>query len=377
MTTMSDFVNSGASNQAQVDANTNAIKSLSGINKIINGHMVIAQRGTSFPAVVDGVWVLDRWRVGHLTTAVVTISQDADTPSPYKFMSMKVLVTTADATLGANEFFMLSQVIEGHNVRMLFGRTFTLSFWVKSSKVGKYNITFRNGDYNQAYVAEYTINTANTWEKKTITVVGGLPDVGVWDTTTGAGLRLTFFLAGGTDLSTSNINNWVTGGRPVASGIVNLLDAVNNNWLVTGVQLELGEQATEFEIRSIPDEIFSCQRFYYRSPNTILTSLNPASATFVSFVKALPSRMRATPTLTFNPTLIDSNYVGSSPVTGNQWTANQAGGATATKSGTATFGANFTVEQIQIIILGANFNTPISRLQTAQPYLFELNAEIS
>lgn len=378
MTTLSDFVNSGASNQAQVDANTNAIKLLPGRNRIINGHMVISQRGTSFPAVSNAAYTLDRWLVAYGNSAVRTVSQDADYPTAMGTVlnSLKYLVTTADASIGSSEYELLIQVIEGHNVRQFIGRTFTLSFWVKSSKVGIYSVSFRNTAADNSYVAEYTINSANTWEKKTITVIGGIPATLITDVGTGAGMRLGFCLACGSGLATTP-GSWKPAGYYGSVNQVNLLDTISATFFLTGVQIELGEQATEFELKSVPDEIFSCQRFFYRSPNTILTSLNPQSATFVSFVKALPSRMRATPTITFNPNLIDANYVGLSPVTGVQWTANQAGGGTTSKTGTATFGFNISVEQVQIVIGGANFNTPISRLQVAAgSYIFDASAEL-
>ncbi len=145
-----------------------------GKNKIINGKMDIAQRGTSFAAVGAGTYTLDRWRSSsNATSAAITVSQQSDVPSSNEFQnSMRLAVTTADTTIASVDQVNIQQRIEGYNVRDLIGRTFTLSFWVRSSKTGTHCVYIQNDAQDRSYVVEYTVSAANTWEQRSITVSG-------------------------------------------------------------------------------------------------------------------------------------------------------------------------------------------------------------
>jgi len=236
-------------------------------NKIINGKMEIAQRGASFAAIANGDYSLDRWVFEKSTTAVITASQQADIPSGNEFQSsLRLAVTTADTSISSTDYCLISQRVEGYNVRDLIGRTFTLSFCVRSSKTGVHCVAMRNSGTDRSYVAEYTVNAANTWETKTITVPGGLITAGTWNWTNGAGLFVSFVLAAGTTFQTT-AGSWQTGNFIATANQVNCLDTVGNIFAITGVQLEVGSVATPFEHRPIGAELALCQRYYERNPN--------------------------------------------------------------------------------------------------------------
>jgi hypothetical protein len=170
-------------------------------------------------------------------------------------------VTTADASIAASDFFVLSQPVEGFNSRELVGRTFTLSFWVRSSKTGTHCVGFTNNGGDRTYVAEYTVSVANTWEQKTVTVSGGLITSGGWNWTNGIGVRVLFALASGSTFNTT-AGSWQTGSFAATANQVNCLDTVGNIFAITGVQLEVGSVATPFEHRHVGAEVSLCRRYF-------------------------------------------------------------------------------------------------------------------
>lgn len=270
---------------------------LSHRNKIINGKMEIAQRGTGFSAA-NG-YNLDRWSLVNTTSAVVTIDQQSDFPGNEFRTYHRTVVTTADAAVAASDTYANFQSIEGFNVRDLIGRTFTLSFWVRSSKTGTHCVAFKNSGADRAYIAEYTINAANTWEQKSVTVSGGLITAGTWNWTNGVGLSVVFTLVNGTTRQTT-AGVWQTGDFYSTANQVNCLDTVGNIFAITGVQLEVGSVATPFEHRPIGAELALCQRYYWQGnvaigPEYENSGGNIPAATYIAF----PVRMRASPTIAF------------------------------------------------------------------------------
>jgi hypothetical protein len=286
-------------------------------NKIINGAMEIAQRGTSF-SVTTGTgasYTLDRYSRIAATSAVVTVSQAADGPAsePTLPYSLRCTVATADPTVAASEYWTLFQKIEGYSARDLIGKTFTLSFWVRSAKTGTHCITFFNSNFpsvDRSYVAEYNVSVANTWEYKEITVIGGLITAGTWDWTNGSGLTVGWTLYCGTDFQVSP-GSWASSWGLGTSTQVNVLDTIGNVFAITGVQLEIGDTATAFEHRPFGVELGMCQRYYEKSfpyatapaQNTGVTLgaayatgqvVNQAFSTSVTFAVA----KRAAPTIT-------------------------------------------------------------------------------
>jgi len=276
-------------------------------NKIINGAMTIAQRGTSFPAPASGSYSLDRWGYAVVgTTGVVTLSQSSDNPTDEYVYSLRAAVTTADAAVAAGDVAAIYQKIEGFNARDLIGRTFTISFWVRSSKTGTHCVFLGNSANNRSYVAEYTVVAANTWEKKSITISGGLITAGTWNWTNGVGLQVGFTLIAGTTYQ-NTAGTWQTGNFLATSAQVNCLDSNTNIFAITGVQLEVGSVATPFEHRLFGAELALCQRYARPAPLGRLGGY-ATSGTGVIGTFTYPT-MRVGPTLT-GATYFQSNTTG-------------------------------------------------------------------
>jgi len=236
-------------------------------NLIINGAMQVAQRGTS-DTVDGGGWdyVIDRFcALGQSSAGVFTYSQDPDAPAGFQ-KSLKVAVTTADASIASGDIYTIRHTIEGYNSAHLdFGtsdaKTVTLSFWVKSSLTGTFGGALNN-EGTRSYPFTYTISSANTWEQKTITITGDT--TGTWGVTNSHGVRITWGLGVGTTYS-GTAGSWAGSEYFSATGATSVIGTASATWYITGVQLEVGETATPFEHRSFGDELARCQRYYYFS----------------------------------------------------------------------------------------------------------------
>jgi hypothetical protein len=279
---------------------------LSNRNKIINGDMRVAQRGTSFTGTSK--YPADRWTVGGSTSVVLT-SQNESTEVPTGFQnSAKLSITTADSSIAAGDAWDFTQHIEGYNVAdLLFGtanaKSVTLSFWVNCTSTGTFCIVLLGSSdgvsLDRSYVAEYTINTADTWEQKTITVPGDTG--GTWHTGNGRGLSVRFGLTAGTTYQKA-AGSWGAGNVIGSSNQTQLLSTANSEWYVTGVQLEVGSKATGFEYRSYGDELARCQRYYQKMTGTVgnRSFVNMAAWSSSSVYGVLPFQqvMRSAPTVT-------------------------------------------------------------------------------
>lgn len=280
-----------------VEANTFNGGQLAGMrNKIINGKMEIAQRGTSFSVAASGTaYTVDRWKVYNGSAAALTVTQQADAPTDNEFRnSLRVAVTTADTSLAAGEVVTVEQSIEGYNARDFLGRTFVASFRARSSKTGVHCVAFRSATTDRAYVAEFTINSANTWESKSVVVTGGLPSSGTWDWTNGAGVIASWALAAGSTFHTT-AGAWQTGNFLATANQVNCLDTIGNIFAITGVQIEVGDKATSFEHRPYGAELALCQRYYQMNAASAGGS-SPGTALTVSIAISTSAAMRAIPT---------------------------------------------------------------------------------
>ena len=266
-------------------------------NRIINGGMDISQRGTSFTTATT--YTLDRWYSDNITDAAITVTQNADVPSTNEFQSsLRMAVTTADTSIAAGQYCSLGQAIEGYNIRDLIGRTFTVSFWVRSTKTGIHCWSFQNTSGDRCYIAEYTIIASNTWEYKTITVAGGLPTAGTWNYTNGSGMYTRFHLATGTNRQ--GVAGWNTTHFLGTSNQVNCLDLAGNIFAITGVQLEVGAVATPFEHRLYGAELALCQRYYYvysGGSADFQENCTRGATTTASATVCLPVTMRTTPSV--------------------------------------------------------------------------------
>jgi hypothetical protein len=218
--------------------------------------------------------------------------------------SLKITVTTADASIGAGQIYTLRQTIEGYNIADLNwgsanSQPITLSFWVQSSVTGTFSGCLNN-EGTASYPFTYTINSANTWEQKTITVTG--PTAGTWGSTNSNGIRITWSLGVGTTYSgTANTWNYSTE-YFAASSTTNLIATNGATWYITGVQLEEGTTASPFEYRQYGTELGLCQRycFVFKSSDSQFANLcsgmaNGSTANFAHCFVPLPVTMRAIP----------------------------------------------------------------------------------
>lgn len=282
-------------------------------NKIINGDMMISQRGLSFANVLNGAYTLDRFVYYNTTTSTVTVSQNDDVPANTGLIkSLRVAVTGADADIVATDVSMIGQHIEGYNVSDLVGASFTISFWVRSSKTGIHCLRLRNSSADRCYVTEYTIITANTWEYKTITVIGGLPSTGTWNFTNGTGLLVTWTLAAGSNSQTTP-NTWTTVNAISTANQVNCLDTLGNIFAITGVQLEKSPVATPYEERDTNVALQLCQRYYSGCAANIRMWASAAGQTFIQPL-LWPSVMRDVPVVTFVAAANDTGFTAKTAV---------------------------------------------------------------
>jgi hypothetical protein len=240
-------------------------------NKVIGGDFTTNpwQRGTSFTAPATTAITADCWKLAYVTSAVVDVLKTADAPTPaqtgghFTQHCLHIDVTTADASIAATDQMNLSQIIEGFNAAPFgFGqagtRYVTLSFWVKGAKTGIHCVSLINSASDRSYVKEYTINVADTWERKILTFP--VDTSGTWLYDTGSGLRVRFSLAAGSNFHTT-ADTWAAGNFMATSNQVNELDNTANNFKIALVQLEAGTVATPFEARSVGEELALCRRY--------------------------------------------------------------------------------------------------------------------
>jgi hypothetical protein len=287
-------------------------------NIVINGDMSIAQRSTSVASITaSGYYTLDRFNFNIVTMGTWTMSQDSDVPTGQGFAkSLKLDCTTADAAPSAGDRLRIMQAIEGQNLQYLKYATanaesLTLSFWVKSNKTGTYIASFYNDNAVRYISKSYTINLADTWEKKTITYAGDT--VGSIGNTNTNILQLQMWLGAGSNFTSGTLaTSWeAETASNAAVGQVNLADNTSNYINITGVQLEAGTTASDFEFLPVDVNLARCQRYYQEIESSndwqAFASKND-NTTEVYATLSLPTSLRASPTLN-NPNF---NYFDSS-----------------------------------------------------------------
>lgn len=275
------------------------------------------QRETVFTSIASGVYHADRFRfLNPTSSAAFHFRKIADAPT---FAQAGRVVThcfeldvaTADAAVAAGDIVVWGQKIEGYNFLPLAQRPMTLSFWHKHTKTGTYCVGFQNGGGDRYYVAEYTQAVSDTWEKATITVAAS-PSAGTWDYTTGLGLVVDFVVMAGSTYNGATAGAWATGALYATTNQVNAADSVSNYMRFALIQLEAGSVATEFEARSVQQELALCQRYYNKTysqgtaPGTVTsvgalggTSSGTAATFAVTVPWTFPVAMRSAPTVVF------------------------------------------------------------------------------
>ena len=314
--TSSDITDGIITTTKIADANVTNPKLISGSqqnfrNIIINGDMSIAQRATSSTGITgSGYYTCDRWRIGADTAGTWTQSQDTSVPTGQGFAkSLKLDCTTANGSLSAGSVLFYTQRIEGQNLQYLKKGTsnaesLTASFWVKSNKTGTYILMLDDTDNSRSFSKSYTISSANTWEKKTLTYAGDT--TGAFNNDNARSFDMRFWLVAGGDFTSGTLNtSWNSNTNAnMAVGQVNLADSTSNELYITGVQLEAGTTASDFEFLPVDVNRERCYR-YYRTIvplNSVDTGYAMAFYTGtgnVRFLLTLDIPMRVTPSIDY------------------------------------------------------------------------------
>ena len=311
------------SKAAELAALIGSQTALSNRNLIINGAMQVAQRGTSETVgpngTGEGYTVVDRFQNSLNGSVVSTFTQSTDAPSGFA-NSAKIAITTADSSLGSTEFWHFRYSAEGQDLQQIAkgtsdAKAVTLSFWVKSDKTGTYTVELEDTDNSRINSLAYTVDSADTWEHKTLTF--NADTTGEFTNDNNLSLRINFWLVAGSGYQGGTFYNGTWGAdvdaNRVHSSQVNLGDTVGNEWYITGIQFEVGEQATPFEHRSMGDELARCQRYFFNpmaggngqsAQISFHSMLNMGGAVstgnngHLAFHVPFPVSMRAAPTLT-------------------------------------------------------------------------------
>ena len=294
---------------AATDALTTRVNATGGRkNFIINGGMQVAQRSTSASSVAStGIHALDRIKFGLTTLGEYTVSQSSDAPDGFG-SSMKIDCTTADASPAAGDRLHFFTLLEGQDVQSIkkgsaSAESVTLSFWVKCTKTGAIQVNLQDNDNSRLIGSTATVNTANTWEYKTITYAGDAS--GVFGNDTGDSLQIDWWLDSGSTYNSGAVpTSWeaYSAGDRAAGETLAFGDSTANDFYITGVQLELGSVATDFEHRSYGEELALCHRYCYKTATGVGNSLygigNAWTATSGNIVLQFLVSMRASPSFT-------------------------------------------------------------------------------
>ena len=290
-----------AVNIAQIGSNNTTFR-----NKIINGACVIDQRNAGATVNTNNTFPVDRFQQQFSGAGVLTSKQSTDAPEGFT-NSLEVKVTTIDASIGSTDFFQIFQAIEGFNAADIglgqsWCKPMALSFWVKASQTGTYPVQLANTGGTRCYPTTITVNSANTWEYKTISVPATTSGTFLTDNNIGLGLRIGFVY--GSNYNGATANSWGTFSafaNSFATTSNNMMSTLNATFYITGVQLEAGSAASPFEYRSYGTELALCQRYCQ-----VITGVNYPLCTGLSYttvssngVIALPVTMRTAPTPTY------------------------------------------------------------------------------
>ena len=323
-------------------------------NLVINGAMQVSQRSTSASSITStGYHALDRFKLLYTDAGTWTMSQSSTSPNGFA-NSLKLDCTSAKSSLASNSRLFLMTSLEGQDVQQFKKGTsdaeqYTLSFHVRSNKTGTYQVNIEDNDNIRIVGSTYTISSADTWEKKEITFVAD--QTGAFADDTGDSLSIFWALAAGTDNSSGAVPSvWESkSNTDRGAGLsVNLADSTDNEWYITGVQLEVGSVATPFEHRHFGQEKQLCYRYYYqRKVATNFMKIGHGRAYNTSNSTAtysVPVPMRANPTGSISAAS-DVGVAGLS-----------AGGTTSVSVASETYD-DFSYFAINVTRSGADFTT--------------------
>jgi len=311
------------------DLGSPAASGLSNRNFVINGDFQCWQRSTAATAANGGYATVDRFGMGESTDGAYTTERSSDTPIGTGY-SLKAQVTTADTSIAAAQYAYIWQAIEAQNLQSLqYGtssaKTLTLSFWVKSNKTGTYTFALYKQDATSYIIPiEYTISSANTWEKKTITITPTAGSTSFITASAGAiandnglGFQIGFGLAWGSNYHGTN-NTWSSNSSHYGtSNQVNWMDSTSNNFYLSQVQLEIGDAATPFQHEDFGTTLVRCQRYFtdflLSANNYMWCAVITNTNTYRRASVTLPVQMRASATGTITA-VTNGTFGGSYPL---------------------------------------------------------------
>ena len=272
-------------------------------NIIINGAMNVAQRNTSVSSLSSTATysTCDRWMVQYGTAGTFTESQSSTAPDGFA-NSLKLDCTTADASPG---YLLIIQNVEGQNVQQIKKGTSNalrtvMSFHVRSNKTGTYQVNIFDKDNTRIVGASYTIDSANTWEKKSVTFPADT--TGAFDDDNNNSLQIEWWLASGSTYNTGTLPTaWETRDNADRAAALNVAigASTDDEFYITGVQFEIGDVATPFEHRNFGDELAKCQRYFFKFTGDSGAVFYRDYYSTDTFVVAgyFPTTMRAAPTI--------------------------------------------------------------------------------
>ena len=235
-------------------------------NRIINGAMVIDQRNDGASVTpTNNQYSLDRWQFQGSQASKLTMQQNAGSVTPpVGFVNYLGVTSSSAYSVGATDYFLVRQAIEGYNMADLGwgtanAKTVTLSFQVYSSLTGIFGGSLSNNGDSRCYPFSYTVSSANTWTTVSITIAGDT--TGTWQKTTNTGINIYFSMGTGSTYLGS-AGTWAGTAYYGATGQTNLVGTSGATFYITGVQLEVGSSATGFEYRVYGTELANCQRYY-------------------------------------------------------------------------------------------------------------------
>ena len=290
-------------------------------NIIINGDYSIYQRASSATGVGASAAypTADRWVINPSTEGRLTMTAGtADAPAESNVTtSLKLACTTADTSVGAGQYCLLDQRIEGHNLQHVKKGTsgakqLTASFWVKGNANATYVVELYDGD-NARQVSK-SFSVTSSWSKVELTFPADT--TGAFGNDNGVSLFFQIWLLGGSNYTSGTLSETWTSVTAAnrAVGISNFFSSTSNEFYITAVQLEVGDVATEFEVLSYGEKLTLCERYYHKADLAgnkpfWLHPLTTGDAIYRRNYYKFPTEMRAAPTVTVTNTA--SGYTAS------------------------------------------------------------------
>ena len=299
----------------------NITNNLSNRNKVINGGMMIHQRGDASASGSSAYLSCDRFFTNNGSGAQVAVTKSTDTPDGFS-ASTKWDCTTADSSIAAGDYFIIQHRMEGQNVQDFAKGTssakqYALSFYIKATKTGVYTVELEDTDNARACSKTITVSDTN-WNRYTI--IYPADTTGAFNNDANSSLTINFWLIAGSNFTSGTFQTSTWGTRTsanrVSSSQVNAMDSTSNDFYLTGVQLEVGGIATDFEHRTFAQELILCQRYCQKlgaSEGTYdAMGTGAAFSSTVSFIPySLKVAMRSTPSFTLLGAESDFKYTRS------------------------------------------------------------------